>query len=157
MIKVLFICHGNICRSPMAEALFNNHVNKLGLKNDMYSISAATSTEEIGNPIYPPVKKILNQLNIDTSAKKACQVTQAMMDEAEYIIVMDDNNLRNLRYMFNKLDTTKIYKMLNFVDSNEDVADPWYSRDFKLCYEQINTACLALIDYIKNHDLNTKS
>ena len=124
MIKVLFICHGNICRSPMAEALFNNHVNKLGLKNDMYSISAATSTEEIGNPIYPPVKKILNQLNIDTSAKKACQVTQAMMDEAEYIIVMDDNNLRNLRYMFNKLDTTKIYKMLNFVDSNEDVADP---------------------------------
>ena len=147
MIKILFVCHGNICRSPMAEFLMKELVESRGLDGEFYIESAATSTEEIGNGVYPPVRRILNVRGIDCSAKRARQMTRADYDKFDYIVCMDSNNMRNMGYI--AIDTMGKYsKLLDFTEHPHDVADPWYSGDFATTEREVQAGCEALLDYI---------
>lgn len=149
MTKILFICHGNICRSPMAEFLMKELICKAGLQNEFYIESAATSTEEIGNGVYPPVKRILNGRGIDCSNKRARQMTRADYDRFDYIVCMDNKNLRNMGYI--AADTQNKYsRLLDFTSTPHDVADPWYSGDFLTTEREIERGCKALFEYILN-------
>ena len=150
MTKILFVCHGNICRSPMAEFLMKELVKESGLQNDFYIESAATSTEEIGNGVYPPVKRILNARGIDCSAKRARQMTRADYDKFDYIICMDSKNLRNMSYIATDTDG-KYSRLLDFTDTPHDVADPWYSGDFATTEREVEQGCKALFQYILSH------
>ncbi len=149
MTKILFICHGNICRSPMAEFLMKELVAARGLENEFHIESAATSTEEIGNGVYPPVKKILNARGIDCRAKHARQMTAADYKKFDYIVCMDQNNLRNMQYIVEDTEG-KVSRLLDFTDSPHDVADPWYTRDFSLTEREIELGCRALLEFILN-------
>ena len=138
MIKVLFVCHGNICRSPMAEFLFKKMVADKGQSKLFEIASAATSQEEIGNVVYPPVYKMLTNMGIDPKAKKARQITKKDLDYYDFIIVMDNNNLRNLDLMFNGYGEEKVHKCLDFSSRMGcDIADPWYTRDFEATYNDL--------------------
>ena len=149
MTKILFVCHGNICRSPMAEFLMKEIVRERGFEKDFYIESAATSTEEIGNGVYPPVKRILNARGIDCSAKRARQMTRTDYDKFDYIVCMDSNNMRNMGYI--ATDTQGKYsKLLSFTDNSHDVADPWYSGDFETTEREVQEGCEALLNYILN-------
>lgn len=144
MIKVMFVCHGNICRSPMAEYLFKDMVNKLNLNNYFHIESRATSTEEIGNPIYYKAKEILDSLNIDTINHRARQITKDEYNSYDYIIVMDEYNLSNIKRMFN--DNSKCRLLLSYAGINKAISDPWYTRDFNLAYNEIK---LGLEGFLK--------
>ena len=149
MVKILFVCHGNICRSPLAEFLMKELVRENGMENDFYIESAATSTEEIGNGVYPPVKRILAARGIDCSAKHARQMTRSDYDKFDYIVCMDSKNLRNMGYI--AIDSNNKYsRLLDFTDNPHDVADPWYSGDFATTEREIDQGCLSLLKYILN-------
>ena len=149
MIKIMFVCHGNICRSPLAEFLMKELVKSRGLENDFYIESAATSTEEIGNGVYPPVKRILKTRGIDPSDKRARQMTRADYDKFDYIVCMDSKNMRNMGYI--AIDTQGKYsKLLDFTNTPHDVADPWYSGDFETTEREIEEGCEALLGFILN-------
>ncbi len=149
MTKILFVCHGNICRSPMAEFLMKELVRERGLENDFYIESAATSTEEIGNGVYPPVKRILNARGIDCSQKRARQMTRADYDKFDYIVCMDGKNLRNMDYI--ATDTQGKYsRLLDYTSNPHDVADPWYSGDFATTECEVEQGCCALLECILN-------
>ncbi len=151
MTKILFVCHGNICRSPMAEFLMKELLRKQGLENDFYVESAATSTEEIGNAVYPPVKRILKARGIDCSVKRARQMTRADYDKFDYIVCMDQKNLRNMGYIATDTDN-KYSRLLDFTANPHDVADPWYSGDFESTEREVEQGCKALIDYILSNN-----
>ena len=143
-IKVLFVCHGNICRSPMAEFLFKKMVADKGQSDAFEIASAATSREEIGNGVYPPAFKLLKRLGIDPSAKRARQVTKQDMDYYDFIIVMDNNNLRNLHYMMDGYGEDKVHKCLDFSSRMGcDIADPWYTDDFETTYNDLQEGLSA--------------
>lgn len=152
MVKVLFICHGNICRSPMAEYLFKDYVIKNNNINNFIICSKATSSEEIGNSIYPPVKRLLLDYGIDSSNHRASKLTRDMYNEYDYLIVMDDNNYRNTLRIIGNDPLNKVHKLLEYTDSNDDILDPWYTRDFKACYNDISKGIKALYSYIINHN-----
>lgn len=138
MIKVLFVCHGNICRSPMAEFLFKKMTADRGQSKLFEIASAATSQEEIGSKVYPPVYAMLESMGIDPSKKRARQITRKDMDNYDFIIVMDNNNLRNLDRLFNGYGEEKVHKCLDFSSRMGcEVADPWYTRDFDTCRDDI--------------------
>ena len=149
MIKILFVCHGNICRSPMAEFLMKELVRESGLENDFYIESAATSTEEIGNGVYPPVKRILAARGIDCSQKRARQMTRTDYDKFDYIVCMDSKNLRNMEYIAAD-NKNKYSRLLDYTAHPHDVADPWYSRDFTTTEREVEQGCGALLRYILN-------
>lgn len=144
MIRILFICHGNICRSPMAMFIMKKMVKDKGLENDFLIESAATSTEEIGNDMYPPAKRKLSEKNIPFIAHRARQIGFDEYDEWDYIFCMDGNNMRNLRYIISADPKQKIYKLLD----TKDVADPWYTRDFEQAYQDIYKGCEMWLDRI---------
>ena len=147
MTKILFVCHGNICRSPMAEFLMKELVCEKGLQNEFYIESAATSTEEIGNGVYPPVKRILKARGIDCSAKHARQMTRADYDKFDYIVCMDERNLRNMGYI--AIDSKNKYsRLLDYTNDPHDVADPWYSGDFATTEREVQQGCEALLNHI---------
>ena len=147
MIKIMFVCHGNICRSPLAEFLMKELVESKGLQNDFYIESAATSTEEIGNGVYPPVKRILKLRGIDCSDKHARQMTRSDYNKFDYIVCMDNKNLRNMGYI--AADTQGKYsRLLDYTNNPHDVADPWYSGDFATTECEVEKGCKALLDYI---------
>lgn len=147
MIKIMFVCHGNICRSPLAEFLMKELVESKGLQNNFYIESAATSTEEIGNGVYPPVKRILKLRGIDFSAKHARQMTRSDYNKFDYIVCMDNKNLRNMGYI--AADTQGKYsRLLDYTNNPHDVADPWYSGDFATTECEVEKGCKALLDYI---------
>lgn len=149
MIKILFVCHGNICRSPLAEFLMKELVRENGLESEFYIESAATSTEEIGNGVYQPVKRILNARGIDCSEKHARQMTRADYNKFDYIVCMDSKNLRNMGYI--ATDTQGKYsRLLDFTDTPHDVADPWYSGDFATTEREVQDGCRALLQHILN-------
>lgn len=149
MTKILFVCHGNICRSPLAEFLMKDLVRKNGLENEFYIESAATSTEEIGNGVYPPVKRILKSRGIDCSTKHARQMTRADYDKFDYIVCMDSKNLRNMGCI--AIDTQQKYsKLLDFTANPHDVADPWYSGDFETTEQEVCEGCKALLEHVLN-------
>ena len=153
MIKVLFICHGNICRSPMAEYLFRDYVDKNNNIDNFIISSKATSSEEIGNPIYPPVKKLLLEYGIDTSSHRASKLTKEMYDQYDYLIVMDDNNYRNTLRIIGSDSLNKVHKLLEYTNLNRDILDPWYTRDFKACYNDILLGIKGFYSYLINHNL----
>lgn len=148
MIKILFVCHGNICRSPMAEFLMKELVHESGCEDEFYIESAATSREEIGNGVYPPVKRILDARGIDCSQKRARQMTIADYQKFDYIICMDSYNLRNMERIVADRDR-KYKKLLDFTDTPHDVADPWYTGDFDTTEKEIEAGCKGLFEFIK--------
>ena len=145
MIKVLFICHGNICRSPMAEFVFKNMVENRGLEDLFHIASAATSTEEIGSPVHYGTARILDRLHIDYSDKRARQMTKRDYEEYDYLIGMDSRNLRNMHRMIGGDPDDKIHLMLDFTDEPGDVADPWYTGGFDVTYRDITEGCEGLL------------
>ena len=149
MIKILFVCHGNICRSTMAEFIMKQKVEERGIEEDFYIESCATSSEEIGNPVYPPAKQVLQRRGINCSAKRARKITKGDYERFDYIVCMDSNNLRNLKLMFPNDNGKKISKILSFTGIDRDVADPWYSGDFSATEEDVCIGCEAILKYIE--------
>ncbi len=148
MVKVLFICHGNICRSPMAEFVMKNLVEKRGISSDFYIESAATSTEEIGNPVYPPAKRKLAEHGISCDGKYARQVTKRDYQEYDYLIVMDNWNMKNLRRMLGADPEGKMFMLMSFAGSSREVADPWYTGNFDATWHDVTAGCEGLLDYL---------
>lgn len=152
MTKIMFVCHGNICRSPMAEFIFKDMVKKKGLEGDFVVTSSATSTEEIwngvGNPVYPPAKEILNLHNIDCNGKRAVQIKKSDYEKYDLLIPMDSNNVRNMSRILKGDPDNKVHKLMSYTGSDRDVSDPWYTRDFEKCYNDIYTGCKALLEYL---------
>lgn len=148
MIKVLFICHGNICRSPMAEFIFKDIVHKKGL-DDLFEIaSCATSAEELGNPVYPPARAILARHGISCKGKYARQITATDYDKYDLLIAMESYNIRNLSRIIKADPLGKIHRLMDYTPKGGDVADPWYTGDFEITYENIYTGCCCLLDNI---------
>ena len=144
--RIIFVCHGNICRSPMAEFIFKDKIRSRGLNEQFYVESAAVSTEEIGNSIYPPAKRCLNAHGIpfDTS-KTARQITRADYDRFDLIICMDRMNLRWLKYIIPNDPDNKVRLMMSYAGQDRDVADPWYTGDFETTYRDLDLATEALL------------
>lgn len=149
MIKLLFICHGNICRSPMAEFVMRDLVNKKGLAARFQIASAATSTEEIGNPVHPGTRNKLKELGISTYGKYAIQLTKKDYADYDYLIGMDSQNIKNIRRMTGMSEKGKIHLLLDFAGENRDIADPWYTGDFEKTYQDIKRGCEALLTYLE--------
>lgn len=149
MKKILFVCHGNICRSPMAEFIFKDLIASRGLKERFYVESAAVSTEEIGNSIYPPAKRCLNAHGIpfDTS-KTARQITRADYDRYDLIICMDRMNLRWLKYIIPNDPDNKVRLMMSYAGQDRDVAEPWYTGDFETTYRDLVEATQKLLESV---------
>ena len=148
MIKVLFICHGNICRSTMAESVLTHLVTQRGLQDNFIISSAATSREEIGNPVHYGTVNKLRQMNIPVIPHKAVQMTKADYDYYDYIIGMDSNNMRNILRIIGDDPQQKVFKLLTFTGENRDVADPWYTGDFDATYRDVLVGCQALLERI---------
>lgn len=145
MIKVLFICHGNICRSPMAEFVMKDLAAKAGRAAEFHIESAATSREELGNPVYPPARKLLNSKGIDCSGKRARQITKKDYDKFDLLIGMDEMNMANMRRVFGEDPEGKIHKLLDFTGRPGDVADPWYTGDFEATWRDVLEGCESLL------------
>ena len=143
--RILFICHGNICRSPMAEFILKDMVEKAGIADNFEIASAATSTEEIGNDIYPPAKRILSRKGIKFNSRQARQITKKDYEYYDFIIAMDENNLRNLKRMLGEDTEHKISLMMDYAGKNRDVADPWYTGDFETTFNDITEGCMGFL------------
>ncbi|MBD5129477.1 MAG: low molecular weight phosphotyrosine protein phosphatase [Ruminococcaceae bacterium] len=151
MLKILFVCHGNICRSPMAEFVMRDMCRKAGL--EVVTASAATSTEELGNPVHRGTAGILRRLGIDYSAKRARQINRADYDEYDLLIGMDTANIRNMTRFWGDKEK-KIHKLLEFAGRADDVADPWYTGNFERTYLDVKEGCEALIAAIMRGDFD---
>lgn len=153
MIKVLFVCHGNICRSPMAEFVLKDMVEKRGIAKKFEIASAATSTEEIwngvGNPVYPPARKELAKHGISCDGKRAVQLKASDYDYYDYLIGMDSMNIKNMERMTGHQRGEKIKKMLEYAGSQADCQDPWFSHAFDETYRDIVTGCTAFLEYLE--------
>lgn len=153
MIKVLFICHGNICRSTMAQCVLAHMAENRHLSHLFEINSAATSREEIGNgPHYGTVNK-LRQVGIPVIPHRAVQMTQADYEYYDYLIGMDTMNIRNMTRIAGGDADGKIYKLLTFAGSGRDVADPWYTGDFEATYRDVTQGCEAFLDYLQKEGL----
>lgn len=149
MIKVIFICHGNICRSPMAEFVFRNMVNRRGLGGCFQIASAATSREEIGNPVHRGTRQKLKEHGISTDGKTAVQMTAADYKEYDYLLAMEDWNIRNMLRIVGKDPEGKIKRLLDFSGRPRDIADPWYTGNFDVTYDDIVEGCEAFLQYLE--------
>ena len=147
MTRILFVCHGNICRSPMAEFIMKALVKARGVENEYYIESAAVSDEEYGNPIYPPAKRCLSQHGVAWDPTKSARTVRAE-DYARFdrIICMDSSNLRLIRRYIPEDPQEKIHLMMSYNGSSRDVADPWYTGDFEKTFQDILSACEAMLD-----------
>lgn len=148
MINVMFTCHGNICRSPMAEFLFRDMVNKRGLGSIFHIASSATSTEEIGNPVHYGTRNKLREHGISTEGKYAIQLTKKDYDKYDYLIGMDQRNIINMNIIVGSDPKHKIKRLLDFTLNSRDIADPWYTGNFDQTYDDIYEGCEALLGYI---------
>ena len=149
MIKILFVCHGNICRSPMAEFVMKDLVKKKGIEEQFYIASAATSTEEIGNPVYPPARRKLAQVGIRTDGKTARQMTRQDYDKFDYLIGMEDVNVRNMLRITGGDPDGKISRLLDYTGRPGNIADPWYTGNFDDTYDDVLKGCEGFIEYLK--------
>ena len=149
MKKILFVCHGNICRSPMAEFIFKNMLAERGLENEFYVASCATSTEEIwngiGNPVYPPARRELAEHGISCEGKRAVQLQKSDYEKYDLLIGMDNANLRNMHRMLGGDPEGKIHRLMDFTANGGEVADPWYSDRFDVAFCDISEGCRGLL------------
>ncbi len=149
-IRVLFVCHGNICRSPMAEFIFKDMIEKKGLQDKFVIASSATSAEEIwgdiGNPVYPPARAELAKHGISCEGKRAVQFRKSDYEKYDCIVAMDSKNIRNIFSIIGTDPENKVHKLLEFAQSNRDVADPWYTGKFDITYRDIHEGCEALLN-----------
>ena len=143
--KILFVCLGNICRSPMAEFVMKDLVRQMGIDSQFEIASAATSTYEIGNPVYPPARQKLASHGIDCKGKTARQITRHDYDYYDYIIAMDQSNVKNLKKMFGEDTDNKITLLMDYTTRPADVADPWYTGDFDATWNDVVEGCKGLI------------
>lgn len=150
MYNILFICYGNICRSPMAEMIFKDLIIKNNKRYMMSCISRATSIEEIGNDIYPQAKRKLVQMGVTCESHRATQVTKSDYDKYDYIIVMEERNKRDLLRIIDEDKDNKIHLLLEYTDNIKDIDDPWYSGDFDTAFNEINEGCIGLFNYLVN-------
>ena len=148
MIKILFVCHGNICRSPMAECVLKSMVAQSGRSSEFYIDSAATSREEIGNPIYPPAVCKLKGEGIPLSGHRAVQMTREDYDKYDLLLAADSANLRNMRRIAGGDPQGKIRRLLDYTSRPRDIADPWYTGNFDVTYDDIVEGCQALLDWL---------
>lgn len=146
-IKILFVCHGNICRSPMAEFVMRDMIKKCGLDGKIVTASAATSTEEIGNPVHSGTRRKLREHGISTDGKYAVQLTKSDYDKYDYLIGMDSANIRNMKRITG--GDEKIVRLLDLTDEPRDVADPWYTGDFDTTYNDIVKGCKVLLEKLE--------
>ena len=146
-MRILFVCHGNICRSPMAEFALKALVKAKGIEDQYYIESAAVTTDELGNPIYPPAKRCLSQHGVSFDpAKRARQITRADYDLFDRIICMDASNMRLIRRIIPSDPDGKIHLLMSYAGSGRDVADPWYTGDFETAFQDILTGCEAMLN-----------
>ena len=148
-IKGLFICHGNICRSPMAEFVFKDLVSKEGLADKFYIASAATSSEEVGNPVHRGTRMKLSSVGISTESKYAVQMRPQDYEIYDYLIGMEKRNLTYMQRITGGDPEGKMYRLLDFSERPRDIADPWYTGEFDQTYEDVLEGCQALLNYIK--------
>ena len=149
MKKIIFVCLGNICRSPMAEFVMKDIVEKAGLSHEFEIASAATSTEEIGNPVYPPARRKLAEHGIGCAGKTARQLRREDYEYYDYLIGMDGANLRNMRRICNGDPEGKISLLLDHTNRPADVADPWYTGDFEATWQDVLEGCRCLLEKLK--------
>ena len=149
MIKILFVCHGNICRSPMCEFIMKYLVADRGLSSDFYIASAATSTEEIGSRVHHGTAAILDRLGIDYSEKRARQMTKKDYQDYDMLIGMDDWNMRNMNRIAGGDPEGKLHLLMDFTDRPGEVADPWYTRNFEVTYRDVMDGCEGLLNYLE--------
>ena len=145
MKKLLFVCHGNICRSPMAEFVMKDLVRKAGLEDQFTIASAATSAEEIGNPVYPPAQRKLAEHGISCSGHAARQLTAADYGRWDLFLGMDSANLRNMRRLFGGDPDGKVKALLSYIGEDRDISDPWYSGDFEATWRDVLAGCEGLL------------
>lgn len=148
-MNILFVCHGNICRSPMAEFVMKDQIKATGLEKKFHVQSAATSTEEIGSPVYPPARRKLAEHGITCEGKTARQLTADDYKVYDLLIGMDSANLRNMTRICGGDPQGKIHRLLDFTPHPGDVADPWYTGDFQATWEDVSAGCAALLDKLK--------
>lgn len=153
MIKILFICHGNICRSPMAEFIMKYLVDQRGLTNQFHIASAATSTEEIGSRVHHGTAAVLDRLGIDYSEKRARQMTKKDYQDYDMLIGMDDWNMRNMNRIAGGDPDGKLYLLMDFTDRPGEVADPWYTRNFEVTYRDVMDGCEGLLAYLEENGM----
>jgi len=147
LTKILFVCHGNICRSPGAELLLREMANRAGLLSSFEISSAATSSEEIGNPIYPPMRAVLEERGLDCSRHRARRVRRSDYDAYDLIIGMDEENRWDLSRLFHGDPDGKLHNLNEYAGLGDlDIADPWYTRDFSGCLEEMERACYGLFE-----------
>ena len=151
MLKLLFVCHGNICRSPMAEVVMKDIVRKNGLSDEIYVESCATSTEEIGNDIHYGTKRKLTEMGVPFEKRGARQITKKDYENFDYIILMDSYNMRNLKRIIPDDTKNKVFKLLDFSErKGEDIADPWYTGNFDDTYNDVLEGCNGLLLKLKS-------
>lgn len=148
MIKVLFVCLGNICRSPMAEFVFQDMVRRRGLSDKFFIASAGTSNEEVGNGVHRGTRAKLMEFGIDASVKRAVQLKKEDYVRFNYIIGMERSNLSSMKRIFGGDPAGKLIRLLDLVPQPRDIADPWYTGDFDKTYEDVYEGCSMLLDYI---------
>ena len=148
MTKILFVCHGNICRSTMAQCVMDQMLIQRGLKGRVSADSAATSTEEIGNPVYPPARRKLAQHGLRCDGKRARQMTRADYQNYDLLIGMDSWNIRNMTRICGGDREGKIRMLLDYTGRSRSVADPWYTGDFDATWDDVNEGCRALLEHL---------
>ena len=145
MTRIMFVCHGNICRSPMAEYVFKDMVRQAGLSSQFYIASAATSREELGNPIYPPARRKLTAMGVPLTGHRARQMTRSDYRDFDLILGMETANIRNILRITGGDPEGKVRRLLDYTDRRRDIDDPWYTDDFDTAYREIAQGCEALL------------